>query len=60
MPAAEVPFDPSKPILAIMLGDDVTEISDFMAPYEIFVASKIFNVYAVVPRPDFYFPVKPC
>lgn len=50
MPAAEVPFDPSKPIVAIMLGDDLTEISDFLAPYEIFVASKAFNVYAVAPQ----------
>jgi AraC family transcriptional activator FtrA len=41
------PFDPTKPTVAILLGDSFTEVTDFMIPYEIFSAAEGFNVYGV-------------
>ena len=43
-------FDPTKPTVAIVLGDDQTEITDFLIPYELFSASEAYNVYAVAPE----------
>ena len=43
-------FDPTKPTVAILLGDDQTEITDFLIPYELFSASEAYNVYAVAPE----------
>lgn len=48
--AAPASYDPSKPIVAILLGDDVTEVSDFLGPYELFSASKAYNVYTLAPQ----------
>ena len=43
-------FDPSKPTVAIVLGSEQTEITDFLIPYELFSASEAYNVYAVAPE----------
>ncbi|HZJ23796.1 MAG TPA: DJ-1/PfpI family protein [Anaerolineales bacterium] len=43
-------FDPTKPTVAIVLGNDQTEITDFLIPYELFSASEAYNVYAVAPE----------
>ena len=32
-------FDPAKPTVAVVLGNDQTEITDFLIPYELFSAS---------------------
>jgi hypothetical protein len=47
-PRAE-PHDPRKPTVAIVLGADVTEITDMVAPYEMFARAGRYNVYAVAP-----------
>jgi hypothetical protein len=44
------PFDPTKPTVAIVLGDDRTESTDFLIPYELFSAARDYNVYAVAPE----------
>jgi AraC family transcriptional regulator, transcriptional activator FtrA len=41
--------DPGKPTVAVLLGADVTEITDALGPYEIFARAGRFNVYAVAP-----------
>ena len=43
-------LDPTKPTVAIVLGSDQTEITDFLIPYELFSASEAYNVYAVAPE----------
>ncbi|HEU5073696.1 MAG TPA: DJ-1/PfpI family protein [Polyangiaceae bacterium] len=43
------PHDPSKPTVAIVLGADVTEITDMVGPYEMFARTSRYNVYAVAP-----------
>src|SRR5262245_33965332 len=48
--AAPRPFDPAKPTVAILLGGQLTEVTDFLIPYEIFSAAGAFNVYSVAPE----------
>src|SRR3954465_9777029 len=43
-------FGPAKPTVAIVLGSDRTESTDFLIPYELFSASGAYNVYAVAPE----------
>jgi putative intracellular protease/amidase len=43
-------FDPSKPTVAIVLGDQQTESTDFLIPYELFSAADAYNVYGVAPQ----------
>ncbi|HEY1175266.1 MAG TPA: DJ-1/PfpI family protein, partial [Phytomonospora sp.] len=43
-------YDPAKPTVVILLGADVTEITDALGPYEIFARAGTFNVYAVAPE----------
>lgn len=45
-PAAPV-LDPAKPTVAVVLGADVSEVADVLAPYAVFAASGRFNVVAV-------------
>ncbi|MEW9670085.1 DJ-1/PfpI family protein [Ammoniphilus sp. 3BR4] len=40
-------YDPSKPTVAVLLGNETTEGSDFAIPYELFSKTGAFNVYAV-------------
>lgn len=39
--------DRAKPTVAIVLGGDLTEITDTLGPYEIFSRAGVFNVYTV-------------
>jgi AraC family transcriptional activator FtrA len=36
--------------VVVLLGSNVTEVTDFLAPYEIFSVSQVFNVYAAAPQ----------
>lgn len=51
IPQASLPpppiHDPSKPTVAVLLGADVTEITDALGPYEIFSRAGRYNVYMV-------------
>nr|WP_284644821.1 DJ-1/PfpI family protein [Paenibacillus chinjuensis] len=42
-------YNPSKPTVAVVLGNPVTEVFDFMVPYEMFAMTEAYNVYAVAP-----------
>ncbi|MEO5798344.1 MAG: DJ-1/PfpI family protein, partial [Gemmatimonadales bacterium] len=48
--ASPKPFDPAKPTVAILLADDQTEITDVLIPYQLFSATRAYNVYAVAPE----------
>ena len=43
-------FDPTKPTVAVVLGNNRTEITDFLIPYQLFSAAEAYNVYAVAPE----------
>jgi putative intracellular protease/amidase len=43
-------FDPTKPTVAVVLGDSRTESTDFLIPYQLFSATDAYNVYAVAPE----------
>jgi AraC family transcriptional activator FtrA len=45
--------DPAKPSVVIIASNQGTEISDFLAPYEVFATAGAFNVYAVAPERAF-------
>lgn len=45
--------DPAKPTVAIVASNNGTEITDLLAPYEVFAASGAFNVYTVAPKREF-------
>lgn len=47
---AAPPYDPTKPTVAIILGADLTEITDALGPYEMFSRAGAFNVYTVAPE----------
>jgi AraC family transcriptional regulator, transcriptional activator FtrA len=50
---AELPrpiHDPGKPTVAILASNEGTEITDLLAPFEVFAASEAFNVYTVAPQ----------
>lgn len=42
-------YNPNKPTVAVVLGDPVTEVFDFVVPYEMFAMTDAYNVYAVAP-----------
>jgi putative intracellular protease/amidase len=42
--------DPSKPTVAILVSNNGTEITDLLAPYEVFAATGAFSVYTVAPQ----------
>lgn len=41
---------PNKPTVAVVMGDPTTEVFDFMVPYQMFVMTGAYNVYAVAPE----------
>jgi putative intracellular protease/amidase len=43
-------YDPTKPTVAILLSSHLTEVTDFLVPYELFSATDAFNVYGVAPQ----------
>lgn len=42
-------YDPSKPTVAVLLANDVTEVFDFLVPYEMFALTDKYNVFSVAP-----------
>lgn len=51
--SADVPqpeIDPAKPTVVVLFGDDLTEITDALGPYEMFARTGTFNVVAAAPR----------
>lgn len=40
-------YDPNKPTVAVVLGNPITEVFDFLVPYEMFAMTDAFNVFAV-------------
>lgn len=43
-------YDPAKPTVVVLAGNEGTEITDFMGPYSVFSAAEEFNVFAVAPH----------
>jgi AraC family transcriptional activator FtrA len=43
-------IDPARPTVVVLFGDDLTEITDALGPYEMFARAGTFNVVAVAPR----------
>lgn len=43
-------YDASKPTVAVLLANEVTEVFDFLVPYEMFAMTKAYNVYGVAPE----------
>ncbi|GEM44588.1 DJ-1/PfpI family protein [Deinococcus cellulosilyticus] len=44
------PLDPDKPTVVVILGDDVSEVSDVLGPYQVFAASGKYNVVTAAPE----------
>lgn len=42
-------YDPNKPTVAVMLANEVTEVFDFLVPYEMFSMTGSYNVFAAAP-----------
>lgn len=42
-------YEASKPTVAVLLANDVTEVFDFLVPYEMFAMTGGYNVYSVAP-----------
>ncbi|MGK5508657.1 DJ-1/PfpI family protein [Brevibacillus formosus] len=42
-------YDSKKPTVAILLANEVTEVFDFLVPYEMFSMTGSYNVFAVAP-----------
>ncbi len=50
-PALEQPaYDPMKPTAVFLMGNTGTEITDLLAPYEVFAATHAFNLYTLAPE----------
>ncbi|WP_268625199.1 DJ-1/PfpI family protein [Paenibacillus alvei] len=42
-------YDSNKPTVAVLLANEVTEVFDFLVPYEMFAMTEAYNVYGVAP-----------
>ncbi|MHA6533167.1 DJ-1/PfpI family protein [Paenibacillus sp. BAC0078] len=42
-------YDVNKPTVAVLLANEVTEVFDFLVPYEMFAMTEAYNVYGVAP-----------
>lgn len=42
-------YDSKKPTVAVMLANEVTEVFDFLVPYEMFSMTGSYNVFAAAP-----------
>ncbi|MFC9712563.1 DJ-1/PfpI family protein [Paenibacillus sp. NPDC056933] len=42
-------YDANKPTVAVLLENEVTEVFDFLVPYEMFAMTEAYNVYGVAP-----------
>ncbi len=52
---ADVPgpaYDATKPTVAVVLGNEGTNVADSLAPFEVFATTGAFNVYTVAAEPD--------
>lgn len=49
-PQTPVPFDPGKRTAVVIMSNTGTELTDFLAPYEILATTGAFNVLAVAPQ----------
>ncbi|MFC5407665.1 DJ-1/PfpI family protein [Cohnella soli] len=45
-------YDANKPTVAVLLANEVTEVFDFLVPYEMFAMTGAYNVYGVAPDRD--------
>ncbi|KAG2871932.1 hypothetical protein PC115_g24731 [Phytophthora cactorum] len=43
-------YDANKPTVAVLLANEVTEVFDFLVPYEMFAMTEAYNVYGVAPE----------
>src|SRR5688500_385067 len=43
-------IDPAKPTVVVLLGADLTEITDALGPYEMFARARRYNVVTAAPR----------
>lgn len=43
-------IDPNKPTVVVLLGADLTEITDALGPYEMFARARRYNVVTAAPR----------
>ena len=48
--AASPTHDPGKPTAVILLGPEMANAADVLAPYEVFAATGAFNLYTVAPQ----------
>ena len=48
--APRPPPDPAQPTVVVLIGADVTEITDALGPYEMFARAGRFNVYMTAPE----------
>jgi AraC family transcriptional regulator, transcriptional activator FtrA len=44
------PIDPTKPTVVVLLGADLTEITDALGPYEMFARARRYNVITAAPK----------
>lgn len=51
-PASPAPIDPTKPTVAIALGEEGANVADTMGPYETFARTGAFNVVMVAPTSE--------
>ncbi|MFD0716304.1 DJ-1/PfpI family protein [Paenibacillus sp. GCM10027626] len=42
-------YDANKPTVAVLLANEVTEVFDFLVPYEMFAMTEAYNIYGVAP-----------
>ncbi|MBB6671861.1 DJ-1/PfpI family protein [Cohnella nanjingensis] len=42
-------YDANKPTVAVLLANEVTEVFDFLVPYEMFAMTEAYNVYGAAP-----------
>ncbi|TVX96665.1 DJ-1/PfpI family protein [Cohnella terricola] len=42
-------YEANKPTVAVLLANEVTEVFDFLVPYEMFAMTEAYNVYGVAP-----------
>ncbi|MFD2444845.1 DJ-1/PfpI family protein [Bacillus sp. CGMCC 1.16607] len=43
-------YNPEKPTAVVLLGEPITEVLDFLVPYEMLAMTGAYNVYAIAPK----------
>ncbi|GIF57972.1 DJ-1/PfpI family protein [Asanoa iriomotensis] len=49
-PVTAPPYDPAKPTVVVLLGNEGAHVGDVLGPHETFAATGAFNVYTVAPE----------